>query len=327
MLVSIVAMSCETLIADCLRSLIRGSYQDFDIAVVENGGEAAFDRLAQTLVAEGLLTGDIDERKVEGRTIMAARTGASGARLLLILPETNVGYAGGNNIAIRQNVIRGWSAVWILNPDTIPEPDALMRLVERQRAGDFGVVGSRLVFTASGRIQTWGGLRWNLWLGRGRYLGYLQDADEKPDVKAVEQRTTFVSGASMYVTRRYIDDVGCMDESYFMFGEDLDWCLRRRDHGLGYAHDSVVRHIHGGTSGSSRHRSERSLFSIYFGERSKVLLARKFAGWGMPIIAAILLFLTLEHLLRARSWRQFSTALRGWLAGAKGETGLTGFPR
>ena len=137
-----------------------------------------------------------------------------------------------------------------VNPDTLPDAEALAALVRHQKAGDYGIVGSRLIFNSSGRIQTWGGMEWRSWLGCGRSLGLNMPADVIPDIADVERTLTFISGASMYVSRAYINSIGVMDEDFFVYAEDVDWCLRHGAFKLGYAHDLIVRHINGGTSGA-----------------------------------------------------------------------------
>ena len=116
-----------------------------------------------------------------------------------------------------------------------------------------------------------------------------------------------------------------MDDDFFVYVEDVDWCLRRGRFRLGYAHDSIVRHVHGATSGSSTAKPRRSRFNIYLSERNRVLIARKRFGAGWPLFAAIALGETLEYLLRVGSVRQFAIALAGWWAGMRGETGPPAF--
>lgn len=322
-IVSIVAMGGAAMVVDCVRAILAGETLPMTVVIVENGGREALQRLQYELDASGLLGTSGSEATISG--IRFAPHGGENGRptILLCDPGSNLGYAGGNNVAIEQAPVANWDAVWVLNPDTIPEPHALAALIERAEETKAGIVGSRLIFTASGRVQTWGGMRWSLWLGRGRYLGFLREAEKLPDIAAVERRMDFVSGASMYVTRRFVEAVGPMDHAFFMYGEDVDWCLRGRRQGfrLAYAHGSVVRHIHGATAGSSRVRAKRSAFSIYFCERNKVLLMRKHLGALAPLAIAGAGFASIEYLVRTRSPRQFMTALRGWWAGARGETG------
>ena len=99
--------------------------------------------------------------------------------------------------------------------------------------------------------------------------------DVTPDPGAVEAKLDVVSGASMFVSREYIELVGVMDEDFFVYYEDVEWSLRRGAFRLGYAHDSIVRHIAGSTSGSGGVRPKRSRFNLYLSERNRVLVARK----------------------------------------------------
>ena len=131
----------------------------------------------------------------------------------------------------------------------------------------------------------------------------------------------------MYVSRDYVKTVGVMDDDFFVYMEDTDWCLRRGSFTLGYAHDSVVRHIGGATSGSSSRKAERSRFNVHLEERNRILIVRKQFGVRWRFYAFIALIETLEHLILARSFRHFQWALRGWWAGVSGETGLPRFMR
>lgn len=319
-------------IVGCLTSLAASTHRDFHVVICENGGAAGFERTTRSL--DGL-----DSMRASGATgpyeIAIAwrhpfrdfRFTPGGQRVTVLNTPANLGYAGGVNACIEAAGRAGWDAVWVLNPDTFPAPEALTALVRRQAEDDYGIVGSRLVFVASGLVQTWGGIEWRPWLLRGRLLGANRPAETIPDIAEIERRIGFIIGASMFVSRAYIDAVGVMDDDFFVYDEDVEWCLRRGSFKLGYAHDSVVRHIHGATSGSSLTKAKRSRFNLYLTERNRVLLARKRFGrwWGLAALLA--LAQTSEHLLRLRSLRQFRIALDGWWSGMRGETGAPYFLR
>ena len=95
------------------------------------------------------------------------------------------------------------------------------------------------------------------------------------DLPAIERAMDSPSGASMYVTRRCIEQIGLMDESYFLFYEDLDWGVRAKKHGLGYASDSIVAHQRGTTTGSAGRSTALSRLSVYC---STVMQSISFAG-------------------------------------------------
>ena len=238
----------------------------------------------------------------------------------------NLGYSGGVNACIA-GVGRDWDFIWVLNPDTFPEPDALGALLRRQALGGYGMVGSRIVFVATGRVQLWGGLRYSPLLGRCKSLGVNESFDTTPKVDDIEAKLDIISGVSMLASKAYIEKVGVMDHDFFVYYEDTEWSLRRGDFRLGYAHNSIIHHIAGATSGSGGPRKERSRFSIYLTERNRVLIAKKLSPAMWPINAFLDLLQTSEYLLRFRSLRGFKIALRGWWAGVLGETGMPGFMR
>jgi N-acetylglucosaminyl-diphospho-decaprenol L-rhamnosyltransferase len=317
----------------CLNSLSRSIHRNFWVVICENGGAEAFGRSARTLLAEADIVraddGHDDGPNVAwGQGCAWFRLAEGGQPVVLLKSLINRGYAGGVNACIAAAWNDPWDAIWVLNPDTFPECDALAALVRRQQAGSYGIVGSKLVFVASGLVQTWGGLRWFTWLGRGRLLGYKERPETKPDIARIERQTKYVCGASMYVTREYVDEIGGMDEDFFVYDEDVDWCLRRGRFRLGYAHDSVVHHIHGATAGaSSTQKATRSRFNIYMTDRNRILIAKKQFGALWPLLAATALLQTFEHLVRTRSVRQFAFAIDGWWAGVRGEVGPPGFMR
>ena len=131
---------------------------------------------------------------------------------------------------------------------------------------------------------------------------------------------TYVSGASLYATREFVDEVGLMDERYFLYCDDVDWCLRARPMQLRYAHDSIVSHKHGTTIGSHKTPSRRSAMSVYLTERNKLLLTKKFYHDMYPIIVIVTLGLLIQYGIQG-AWSNAGIALRGWLAGVRGEFG------
>jgi GT2 family glycosyltransferase len=332
-LIAIVSTNEAHNLVGCLRCLADSTHRTFNVVICENGGTEGFERTKTALDELEFIRHPDSPPLRDGPPAWKLACcdfvlDPGQQRVTVLSPSRNLGYAGGVNACIAAADHGSWDAVWVLNPDTFPEPDALAALIRRQREGAYGVVGSRLIYTSSGRVQTWGGLEWHPWLGRGRLIGADQPAEAVPDAAEVERRFGFISGASMFVTRAYIQAVGVMDEDFFVYDEDVDWCLRRGSFKLGYAHESVIHHVHGSTSGSSRNKAQRSRFNVYLTERNRVLIARKRYGTMWGILAAIALAQTaLEYLLQVRSIRQYCTALEGWWAGIRGETGAPTFMR
>lgn len=169
----------------------------------------------------------------------------------LIANEENVGFGRANNQAMR--VARG-EYFFLLNSDTLLFDDSVDRFTEKVAAEpDVGIAGCRLLFEDR-RLQSscarFPSLRLALLeelvlyklLSRERQgevlLGGYWPHHRTRDVDAVW-------GAAMLVRRQVFEETGGFDERMFMYGEDLDWCMRVRDRGwrIRFHHDCSIVHL------------------------------------------------------------------------------------
>ena len=189
----------------------------------------------------------------------------------------NLGYAGGVNAWLRPLLSAPeWEAAWVLNPDTMPTPDALAELAAYAGRHAKGMVGSCIINADRKDVVSTRGLHWSRIAARAEAIGRGADPAVEPDRADIEARLTAPSGASVYVTRKLIDAIGLMDEDYFLYAEDLEWGERARRLGeVGYAHRSRVLHRGGTTIGGAGKRAARSPLSVYLLMRNKVLFVRK----------------------------------------------------
>lgn len=295
--VCIVAFRNVDDILGCLGALAASSHQDFEVLICENGGQAAYEGLQDRLPAA--LPG--------GQPVRA------------VCAPRNLGYAGGVNVGLRETPSA--DAWWILNPDTLPRPESLARLVARLDDGDCDAVGNT-VYLPDGRVQSHGG-RWRPWFARAVSIGHGTAHGGAVDKSRVEREQSYLNGASMMVGRRFLEVVGPMREDYFLYCEEVEWCLRGLKHGmrLGYAAEADVLHEAGTTTGSYDHIRSRPRTPIYLGERNKLLTTRDCYPLRLPVAAAAALALLGLRFGRARAWRQLGYALQGWSAGLLGERG------
>lgn len=207
------------------------------------------------------------------------------ARLTIINTGANLGYAGGNNVALRfAGHDPAMRYVWVLNNDTLPRPDALAHMVERFRAKpQAGICGGTLRdMTPPHAVQAMGGARFNPWLGtvkplgRGRHLVRATEADD------VERDMSYVIGACMLISRDWLSRVGLMNEEYFLYYEEIDWVLRARDHRLrlAYAPRAVVYHHQGASAGGPSNNA----FADGLALRNRLLLTRNLVPWALPFV-------------------------------------------
>jgi hypothetical protein len=309
--------------ADDVRALIdaldRQTFPPATIHICENGGEAAFGALTARLTEAFGGGGAADPRRPGRVATTTVLPREKAAPVHCHRATANLGYAGGINAVIQELAPGEWSAIWIVNPDATPEPEALAALVKELGRKDIGVVGGRIVYAETGRLQLDGGV-WRKWVARGLNINLDGDPAAPVDAKAVEKRMDYVSGACMLVKRDYVERVGLMDESYFLYCEEVDWCARRGGYGLAFAPDALIRHGHGTTIGSHRDRRRRSRLSIYLDERNRLLFTQRHHSGIFPLVLMTTLLLQLQY-LRHGAFVSFWHGLAGWLAGVRGETG------
>ncbi|MGH9141590.1 MAG: glycosyltransferase family 2 protein [Vicinamibacterales bacterium] len=160
----------------------------------------------------------------------------------------NLGFARANNIGIRAST---GTHILLLNSDTIVAPGSLDRLLaEFERDATVAVVGPRLV-DGGGRAE----------LSFGRMIGPLNELRQKrlAQSRAVETITRhrhypdWVSGACLLVRRLDAEAVGGLDERYFMYTEDVDFCaaIRARRRRILFAPEVEIVHLRGRSAASA----------------------------------------------------------------------------
>lgn len=278
----------------CLASLrtLRGG--PLSVTVVENGSrEAARDELRRWGVEQGF--------RPEHDALSGALAGADGpiAVTLVFSPE-NLGFAGGNNVGIRRALADpACSHAWILNNDTEVDPDALAALRRRMDEDPvIGMCGSTLVFHDDrATVQAVGG-RFNRWKARAEELAPSTPIAALPARAAVERDVAYVVGASMLVSRRFLEEVGPMSEDYFLYYEEIDWAARARGRfRLAWAPDSIVYHKEGGSIGTSS-RARPSDLSLYYMARSSLRFLARHRPLSLPGGAARLGVKALAYALK-----------------------------
>lgn len=181
--------------------------------------------------------------------------------------KENKGFAGGNNIGIKQALKQKADYILLLNNDTIADKNFLKELIRigesNEKIGILGPIGGKI----------------NWLYTKGIHI-----------TKNNEQRTMnsdYISGACMLVKREVIEKIGLMPEDYFLYFEDVDWCLRSR--GTGYkcvlVPSSKIWH-----KVSSSAKAE-SFSYIYYHFRNGLLLTKRHAPFFIKLLAYFVSFL------------------------------------
>ncbi|WP_223065893.1 glycosyltransferase family 2 protein [Paenibacillus caui] len=199
-------------------------------------------------------------------------------QVTVIANDNNAGFAKANNQGM--NIAKG-RYILLLNSDTVVQPDTLHTMVSfMDSRPDVGASGCKIILpdgsldkackrgfpTPSASFYYAFGFS-KLFPDRPRFnqyqLGYLDPDDSYP--------VDCLVGAFMMVRREVIDQVGGLDEDFFMYGEDIDWCYRIKEAGWGiyYNSDTYIVHYKGGSA------RRRPLKIVYEFHRAMVLFHRK----------------------------------------------------
>jgi len=269
---------------ECLESLALLNFPSYRIVLCDNGStNQSLPELRQWAEARRIQYAEYDlaEAAAGGRP-------ASDPALVLIRNGANLGFAGGNNVGLRYALAQGdFSYAWLLNNDTVVDPDALTHLVRRMGQQPApGICGSTIRFYHDReRVQALGGGHYCRWVGLPWHLGRFGFGGTKPDQGRAERWMNYVEGASMLVSREFLLAVGLLCEDYFLYFEEADWAIRGRGRfALGYAPQSLVYHKVGASIGTSSNPARKSPLCDFYSVRNRLLFTRRFYPAALPSV-------------------------------------------
>jgi len=269
----IVNWNTRQLLARCLESIRRSQEGlSLEILVVDNGSSDG---------SPGLIRSDFPEVR-------------------LLENAENLGFARANNQAIRASSA---PYVLLLNSDTCVQPGALGGMLHfMERNPKVAILGAELLNPDGSLQPSWARFP-TLW---SEFAGKNVRA-RKPYPDATGERAyqvDWVGGACLMARREMIDQVGLLDEGYFMYSEEMDWCYRAAKLGWYVCYLPGARLIHLG-GGSSRHAAAGMIAELY---RSKLRFFARHYGQRKARLLGLLLqarFLGKALLSRLRVMRAF----------------------
>lgn len=199
----------------CLNSVKELDYQNHEVIVVDNGSDA---------------------KHIEVLKDIASPLNLQCPKIKIIALDSNLGYSGGNNAGIKHALERGADYVFILNPDTTIEKNVLTKLIETAKSDpQIGILGPAI--NENGQIIYGGQIKW-----LKPELSHLVVEPLSP----LSGSTTkcYASGAAMLIKRKVVEKIGLLDERFFLYFEDADYCLRGQKAGykLKIAPEAFVHH-------------------------------------------------------------------------------------
>jgi len=256
---------------ECLESIARNDYPNYRIIVVDNGSR------------------DDSVQQIRQRfpSIQLLETGM------------NLGFSGGVNLGIER--AEGSDLLLLLNNDTLVAPDFLAALVTKMISDTRnGLVGGKIYFhdeagdeadaRESGKRRIWsagGGIRG--FTKRTFQFGESQNDNGQFDR---EREVDFISGCCLLVKREVFETIGLLDPDYFMYYEDVDFCVRAKKAGFKvcYTPHSVIWH----KVSKSSEKSKRDFYRI----RNAIIMMKKRFDFSMTKIIGVVAIISMERLLR-----------------------------
>jgi hypothetical protein len=282
---------------ECLESVLKSNYNNFQLFVVDNSSDdlsikqlsawvndndyspvtTAFGHLVLPLVAKPVNHIITDEQLFSDSTELFESR-------LTIIRAANRGFAAANNLVFRYIQKNGAndSLIWILNNDTVVEKDTLRNLVvfyERQ-ANKKQVLGAKLRYYHNpGVIQAIAG-NYNKWLGRHRHVGE-GEADTGQYDNYVPKQMDYIVGATMFLPKLFVEEAGLMCEDYFLYFEELDWLKNGDKHGYSIAlvPNAIVYHKEGASITEGADETKDTSVAEYYSITNRVRFIKKWYPW------------------------------------------------
>lgn len=173
----------------------------------------------------------------------------------IIRSKKNLGFGRANNLGLREALKNpNYEFFFFLNNDATAEPGTVSSLEMAMSAyPEAGIVSPRIVLMENPDALWYGGGEVDWYRGKGRVPGYLGPANSK--LALTSRDVNFVSGCAMFVRRAVFEQVGGFDPRFFMYIEDLEFCLRVKEAGWRLRYVSGARIRHRG-QGSQRKESQ-----------------------------------------------------------------------
>jgi len=262
---------------ECLKSLESVAYSNLEVIVVDNGGST------------------------DGSQEAVRRQFPS---VILMEVSGNRGFAGGNNVAIAK---ASGDYYFLLNNDTVVDKNVIAELVRVAESDKtVGIAGPKMYFYDRKNVFWFAGGFMQKHYGT-LHRGYNEEDHEQYDkIEDVD----LISGCALLIKRGVVEKIGLLDEEFFLYYEDADWCLRAKKAGyrVVYVPGAKIWHKCSGTTNKDRESAS------FHTEKNILLLARK-NNFGLLfyLLDAMHLAKFLATCLLQRRFKDMKGALRGKL--------------
>ena len=295
---------------NCLKSIKKNSYDNYTVVLVDNGSsESDFEYLKLWCVENFSLFIQYNRLQAENGGIFETeellKKTDSKEKIILINNNENLGFAAGNNVALRYTLQVKADYSYLLNNDTVIEPDSIEKLI------DFLEINPTYVaVTPQIRYFEPNDIIWNcggkiLWFGTRRYYYAGKKISEVPEKSF--KNITYITGCAL-LFKPHI--TGILTEKFFFGEEDLDFSFRQKiaKRKMACVFDSIIYHKVG--SSANKIRGHNPIGHIYLNYLMRLLDNRQYTNPFMFKVKVVILLSYAIPMIRIRYKIKFSTIFK-----------------
>lgn len=303
---------------ECLETLLRLPIKKFHIIVIDNSiGTESLEYLLRW--AEGktgklqtnfndyvypLAAKPVDYSFISENNLIKIKSPLS-KKIVFVKANNNNGFSAANNIALKSIMnFNNWSWVWLLNNDTVVESNSCSNLINDLNSSELeniGLIGTKLFnYSQPCILQSIYG-RYNRYLGTISHLGEGETDCGQYDNYLYKSGREYPVGASFFISRRFLLDVGLMNEKLFLFYEEIDLVLRGQNKKWKMKILPKIKVFHkGGKSINNNKQEISSLLSDKCNAVNKLRITFYYFPFCLPSILLSILIMLLNRIKRGQ---------------------------
>jgi len=303
---------------ECLESLLKSNYLNFQIFVIDNSSNELSMKQLSDWISDNSYN-DINtnfkdlvfplEHKPVSHTITSEFVFTKEDELyedkVTIIRAKNNGYAAANNIVLHYVLKKGApsSLIWMLNNDTVVKKDTLNNLVDFYQLNKDKkyILGAKLrYYFKPDVIQAIAG-SYNKWLGMNSHVG-----DGKKDSGQYDNykpgKMDYIVGASIFLPKLFLEEAGVMSEDYFLYFEEMDWMQRGVKYGFSMAivPNAVVYHKDGSSIIGNKDQKRDTSKAEYYYITNRVRFIKKWYPYCLSTVMFGVIWALLKRIIQGR---------------------------